>query len=386
MYILMIARGYPTAKHPQWGCFEKDQAEALASIGHKVVVVSFDRRFLLEYRTHRMTRFTHNGITYYNQYILPGVTTMLMVKKHKLALDQWIMGQLLRRVIKEQGKPDVIYGQFFFNTVLAIPTCKKEHIPLVGIEHLERFNDTKLDSMTGYQSPIAYRHVDGLIAVSETLRKALMRHFSRDSHVVHNTYGSEFYFAPTTSNNKIRLVATGSLVYRKGFDLLIQALAQANLPAGQWELNIIGNGEERARLQAQIDELHLADSIHLLGKHDKAFIADLLRQSDCFILPSRGENFSVAVLEALACGLPVIASICGGIRECIDERNGLLFEVDDVHGLTQCLEHMAAHYREYDRAAIAADCDARFSPRVIAQQLTEIFEQTITTYHQSSAT
>ena len=50
MYILMISRGIPSEKHPMWGCFAKDQAEALASIGHKVVVASVDSSFLFEFR------------------------------------------------------------------------------------------------------------------------------------------------------------------------------------------------------------------------------------------------------------------------------------------------------------------------------------------------
>ena len=103
----------------------------------------------------------------------------------------------------------------------------------------------------------------------------------------------------------------------------------------------------------------------------------ILKNSSIFLLPSRNENFSVAVLEALACGLPVIASICGGIRECINEKNGLLFPVDDVEKLAQSILYAVQHLDKYDRKAIAEDCQARFSPEVIAKQLTQIFEDTI---------
>ena len=106
-------------------------------------------------------------------------------------------------------------------------------------------------------------------------------------------------------------------------------------------------------------------------------VAKILKNSSIFLLPSRNENFSVAVLEALACGLPVIASICGGIRECINEKNGLLFPVDDVEKLAQSILYAVQHLDKYDRKAIAEDCQARFSPEVIAKQLTQIFEDTI---------
>ena len=127
----------------------------------------------------------------------------------------------------------------------------------------------------------------------------------------------------------------------------------------------------------QIDESGFSENIHLVGSKNKLEIAQMLNESDVFVLPSRNENFSVAVLEALASGLPVIASICGGIRECINEKNGILFKVDDVEGLSLCLKYMYEHHQDYDRQAIADDCKARFSSEVIAKQLTEIFEDVV---------
>lgn len=386
MYILMIARGYPTAKHPQWGCFEKDQAEALASIGHKVVVVSFDRRFLLEYRTHRMTRFTHNGITYYNQYILPGVTTMLMVKKHKLALDQWIMGQLLRRVIKEQGKPDVIYGQYFFNTVLAVPTCQHYNIPLVGIEHAGRFYDDHLDAQTLFQATIVHTHADSIIAVSQTLRAALKRHFNIDAQVVHNSYSADFTYQAVQPNSTLRMVTTSSLVPDKGIDVMLSALALYNQTNSHWALTIIGNGPEKVKLQQLTQRLQISDHVHFTGSITKQEIKTIYSHTDLYLSASFCETFGVAILEALACGIPVISTICGGPEDFITPAEGLLVPTHDSQAMADAIEYFQHHADQYNRPAIAQKCIDCFSPRVIAQQLTEIFEQTITTYHQSSAT
>ena len=147
-------------------------------------------------------------------------------------------------------------------------------------------------------------------------------------------------------------------------------------------MNIIGGGEERENLQKQIKDLGLQDNIHLLGQKTKTEIVDILRDSNAFILPSRNENFSVAVLEALACGLPVISSICGGIRECIFDFNGLLFPVNDVDALADAIKYIFENYQSYDRAKIAEDCKNRFSPEVIARQLTDIFEKVVEEHKQ----
>ncbi len=373
MYILMIARGVPTPQAPQWGCFEKDQAEALAAMGHKVVVASVDSRFMLTFRPIGITHQIINGIDYYNSFLVPGAITDLFGNAFNLRVKTAQFNRIVKRILKEHGKPDIIFGQFFFNTVLGVEAHKKYHIPLVGIEHAGRFNDDVLDPKTQYEATQTYQHTDAVIAVSSNLKSAINRHFSIDPHIVYNTFGKEFSYKPHTFDGTCHFVSTGSLLYDKGFDLLITALANINSLSPDWDLNIIGEGKYRPQLEELIAQYQLQTKVHLLGKRNKTEIAAMLQASDCFILPSRGENFSVAVLEALACGCPVISSDCGDIKVCINESNGLLFPVGDIPALENRLQYMLAHLGDYDRQAIADDCQARFSSAVIAKQLSDIF-------------
>lgn len=385
MNVLMISRGFPTKKYPQWGCFEKDQAEALAKIGHNVVVVSVDSRFLFSWRKLGITHISENGVNYYNSFWIPGVITNLFGLKFNKQIKDLQIDRIYKIVEKEHGKPDIIFGQFFFNTFIGVELKKRYHIPLIGIEHAARFNADILDKTTSFQASFAYMHADKIITVCSPLRDRIKYFFNKDSVVVHNIVDGSFFsdvltFGPNV--NKIKFVTTGSLIYRKGFDLLPRAFAKLNLPEEKWEMNIIGGGEERENLQKQINDLGLQNNIHLLGQKTKTEIVDILRDSNAFILPSRNENFSVAVLEALACGLPVISSICGGIRECIFDFNGLLFPVNDVDALADAIKYMFENYQSYDRAKIAEDCKNRFSPEVIARQLTDIFEKVVEEHKQ----
>ena len=378
MFILMISRGIPTAREPQWGCFEKDQAEALAALGHKVVVASVDSRFRFRLRKPGITIEEKNGVTFYNSFVIPAAISGLLGESFKEKAKEWQLERIYNAIERKYGKPDVIYGEFFFNSYMAIPICKKHGIPLVTIEHAARFNEDTIDRLSLYQSQEVYKATSANIAVSQSLRKALKKRFGIECDVVYNMYGKEFKYQPENKDSEVfTFVTTGSLIYRKGFDLLPKAFGNINLPKHKWRMLIIGGGEEHDRLQKLIDESGFHSDIILVGQKGKTEIAQLLNQSDAFVLPSRNENFSVAVLEALACGLPVIASICGGIRECIDDKNGILFEVDDVNGLSHCLKHVFEHRLDYDHAAIAADCRARFSSEVIAKQLTEIFNKAV---------
>jgi glycosyltransferase involved in cell wall biosynthesis len=382
MYILLISRGIPSKKDPLWGCFEFDQARALRSIGHKVVVLSVDERVRFYRRKIGLMHKVVDGIDCYNYCLLPKKISELFGFNFSSKVSFAHYDFLLKKIIKEHGTPDIIYSHYLTTSYVATLLKKKWNIPLVAIEHWSEINKDKLNSWVKKVGQLTYNNVDRLISVSLSLQDRIVQHFGVNSLVIHNMVGADFFNQKNKFNfdGNIRFVTTGRLVYGKGFDLLPRAFAKLNLPKEKWEMNIIGGGEEYDNLQKQINELKLQDNIHLLGQKTKAEVVDILKISNAFILPSRAENFSVAVLEALACGLPVISSICGGIRECIFDFNGLLFPVDDVDALADAIKYMFDNYQSYNRQKIAEDCKNRFSPEVIAHQLTDVFELVLKEY------
>lgn len=378
MRIFLISRGFPTKEDPTWGCFELDQALALSEMGHDVVMLSVDTRTRLRWRKIGISEYHKGNVHALNIFVAP-CPPLIVGWKLRQKIATKLLSILYKCACKKYGQPDVLYSHYLFNSQLAVSIKQKYNIPLVCIEHWSVLNIRPIPKWVRTMVRATYPNSDRIVAVSESLKCSIQEHrnlYAID--VVHNLVGKEFTCQPNNTPHPLTFVTTGSLIYRKGFDLLIEALHRINnqLPKG-WQCNIIGGGEKMAELQQQIDEAQLNNQIHLVGQKNKQEIVQLLQQSDIFVLPSRNENFSVAVLEALACGLPIIASICGGIRECIAEHNGLLFPVDDTDALANAILHMATHLSDYDRKAIADDCQARFSPQVIARQLTDIFQQVI---------
>lgn len=382
MNIILFTRGIPSKYHPQWGCFEKDQAEALAAYGHKVVCISFDARF----KSHRGKLGLHhyeniNGVEYYNYVLPPKVIFPKFINYSKHFINP-ALNKIYSLIEKRNGKPDIIYSQFFQNAILGINLSKHLKIPVVYIEHLAKFNNPNIKNTDLHKEKFACLNCNSLITVSQNLGNALKNLFNVDFKVVNNLYGTEFGKKPTflTKNNIFTIVSSGSLVYRKGFDLLIKSLSQVSIPRDKWKLNIIGWGEERKNLEHLIKEKNLQNNVFLLGKMDKNQIANQLSKSDVFVLPSRNENFSVSILEGLSMGLPVIATDCGGIRECINDNNGIIVPVDNMEALTHALEYIYENYHKFNKMAIYEDCNLRFSPSAIAYKLTQIFEETIEKY------
>lgn len=377
MFVILISRGVPSKRDPQWGCFEKDQAEALTNLGHKVVVISVDSRFRTYWRKIGMTHHRINDIDYFDYFLVPGVITRnLGGLRFNYFVKKRLLQKLFARVVREHGMPDILYSHYLPNSYLALSLKEKYHLPLVAIEHWSQLNKDVLSDYVSWLGQSTYLNCNKTISVSESLRKRLIQHFQKDSIVIHNMVGAEFCnnYSRGNPEGKIRFVSTGSLLFGKGYDLLISAFDRLKLPENTWELLIIGEGNERVNLQTQIERAKLGNNICLLGRKGKKEIVDILSKSDVFVLPSRSENFSVAVLEALCMGIPVIASICGGIRECIDSSNGLLFPVEDIDSLSKAIQVMYTDYSKYDRKRIAMDSRARFSPEVIARQLTEVFK------------
>ena len=103
-------------------------------------------------------------------------------------------------------------------------------------------------------------------------------------------------------------------------------------------------------------------------------LAEAYAGADCFVLASRSETFGVAYIEAMAAGLPVIATRCGGPEDFVTEENGILIPVDDEDALTGAMEHMMLRREDYDSAAISADIRRKFAPETIAARLTELYE------------
>jgi glycosyltransferase involved in cell wall biosynthesis len=131
------------------------------------------------------------------------------------------------------------------------------------------------------------------------------------------------------ATNTLRVAFSGRLIELKGVDLLLEAAAEARRQLGDssdLELNIIGDGEITAKLREHADHLGLNGSVRFHGWQPHAVCARKLASMDALAMPSLCECGGAAVLEAMALGLPVIASKWGGPADYVDSTCGMLVE------------------------------------------------------------
>lgn len=134
-----------------------------------------------------------------------------------------------------------------------------------------------------------------------------------------------------------RIVFVGRLHPQKGLDTLLQACQQLRQQyKGGLQLQLLGEGPLREELVLLAEKLEISDIVHFMGQTDQ--VMSYLQQADIFVLPSRAEGISNALLEAMAAGLPAVASrIPGNVDVVEHEKNGLLFTVDDPDSLASSL-------------------------------------------------
>jgi glycosyltransferase involved in cell wall biosynthesis len=168
----------------------------------------------------------------------------------------------------------------------------------------------------------------------------------------------------TPDDGVVRLLAIGSIVPRKGYDVLIAALALlAELP---WRLVIAGDSTRdpatAAQLTADIARHKLADRVTVLGAQSPESIAELYADADLFVLASRLEGYGMVYAEAMMHGLPVVGTTAGAIPEVVPASAGVLVAPDDVAALTLVLHRLIGSPEERGRLAEGARAAAARLP------------------------
>ncbi len=259
--------------------------------------------------------------------------------------------RLLRRV-----RPQILHASSSKAGVLGRLAAAATRVPI-------RFFTVHGWAFSAYSGPagLLYRVSDRLMAPLTTVTICVSEQELADgleagacrtesSVVIHNAV--DVSAAPRSGHDRPtpRLIAVGRLKAPKDFLTLIRALAA--LPADAFEALIVGDGPDRAEVEAEVRRLGLEGRVQLAG--ERSDVLELLAASDVFVLSSRSEGLPVSVLEAMAAELPVVASDVGGLSELVvDGETGVLVPPGDASGLADALGRLVVD-RELRRKLGAA--------------------------------
>jgi glycosyltransferase involved in cell wall biosynthesis len=141
------------------------------------------------------------------------------------------------------------------------------------------------------------------------------------------------------------------------------------------ELWVVGDGPELSSLVHLVSELNLSESVQFLGAKSKPEIAALMRQSHVFVLTSLWDSSPVVIIEALASGLPVVATDVGGIPELVKPFCGRLVSPADVDEISEGIGHVVNHLAEYSQSRITAYAQREFSLLSVGKRYSDVYQE-----------
>jgi L-malate glycosyltransferase len=338
----------------------------LAARGHEVHFITYAQPFRLPYFMERI---------YYHEVEVPSYP-LFEHPPYNLALSVAIQN------VVEQHDLDLVHAHY------AVPHATsawiaKELLGREGFRIATTLHGTDItlvgqDPSFRSLTEFSIRKSDGLTAVSEFLRRETHEHFHiplDDIHVIPNFVDLDKYRRDAYPCHRSKLTQPGEKLVThisnfrtvKRVDDVVRIFAriQREVPA---RLLLVGDGPDRVKVQETADSEGVADRVLFLGKQNS--VAELLSCSDLFLLPSETEAFGLVALEAMACGVPVVATRTGGIPEVIDDgSSGYLADVGDIETMSEAGLRLLTDADAWSEFSAAARRGAeRFSSvRVVSQ-------------------
>lgn len=370
MKVAILSSGIPTAQYPLNGIFAFDQAKALSNKGIDVTMLSLDLRSIRKIRPWGYTHGIKEGVIWHNISIPIGPLYFI----HRL-IRKPLLRYLFSKAFKDKPKPDILHSHFAGE--YAYMLNQLYNIPYVVTEHSSSINVDTLPEKVKKRYREIYINARTVIAVSSALSTKIRQHTGVNSIVIPNIIDTRLFNDVVKKEHEgFRLVTTSNLIPLKRTLNILKVLPTILEEKGYGvHLDIIGDGPSKQDLLSFVINNGIEKYVTFHGLQKRECISKIYESADCFVLPSSSETFGVAYVEAMAAGLPVIATRCGGPEDFVTINNGLLIEVDDLQQLKESIIYMYEHITEFNTKTIKNNVCAKFSPDVVAKRIISIYEK-----------
>ena len=302
-------------------------------------------------------------------------------------------GAWLRHRWSTGPAPDVVHAHFWMSGVAGLPVCRRLGIPFVQTFHalgsVKRRHQGDADTSPPGRRALELKLARGADAVVATCSDevdelARMGAGSARIRVVPcgvdlSVFGPDGPAWPRPAGGRHRIVCLSRLVERKGIDTMVAAMGRVKdadlLVAGGPPTDRLTLDPDARRLLERSMAWGVADRVQLLGRVDRADVPALLRSADLLVTVPAYEPFGIVPLEAMACGIPVVASAVGGMLDTVtDGVTGVHVRPGDIAGLARVVRELLADPRRRrdlgDAAAVAA---RRYSWRRVADETAAVY-------------
>jgi len=386
--ILIIPSWYP----PDGGYFFKEHSEAISKMGWKTDVLVnrlVGLRKLIKTGWSALQGYRvndENGLRVIRSFYLK------MPGSEKYNIHAWARRTLriYEKYEKQFGRPDLILAHSVTWAAYAACLIKFKHsIPYVIVEHRSFFvwsTEEARQMVKPFHIPffeLTYTHCEKLVLVSDSLKKgieAVVPSAMKRSMVIPNMIREDLFIPPkeTRKSDPFLFLWAGRLEHVKGVDLLLEAVKTLSDTTDlQFSVRLAGKGSLREELEQEAVNLGVSDQVFFLGRLSRAEMLKEMQEANCFILPTRYEAFGVVLIEAMATGLPLIATRSGGPDSIVTKENGLLVEPDNPDELARAMKELIVNISSYSAKEIRAQTLKRYGDSSVMEQYNQLFLQVL---------
>lgn len=365
--VLYVTHSYPSLSHPAKGIFILDELKILnLHINLKVCVVNTFIKNIFYRKTKYDSLFETTSLSYFS----------LPLEIVKLKKGFFISKSL--RQFSEFKYFDIIHTHFLVPSGLITPYINKPNIITV---HGSDWNKYK-DNLTWF--PIlkkSLKNASAIIVVSDSLKLSISNYIpevKNNIYCIPHSFDSFWLGLPISENlknEKIKIVTVASLIPTKGVIFLIKALQKLS-PNIKIELTIFSIQQNKSyskKVYAEINKLRSNIVVNIKGESSRIEIRKAYHESCFSILPSIKEGFGLSIIEANACGLPVISTNSGGPESIINYNNGILVEPGNSVELKEAILKMIQNLPNLDRLKLRNYTIERFSSETKKESILKVY-------------
>jgi glycosyltransferase involved in cell wall biosynthesis len=396
--ILFVTSWYPNDRAPISALFVKEHAKA-AALHNNVVVLSMGDKSP-----------TVKGLFDVDVKDEDGIKTIRLTHKDfkilKITAVLSIFSSLfyMFKIKKDGFKPDIIHANIFQAGVPSVLFGKLTHTKTIITEHWSGFARNLLSKLEIIKAKFVFNNADMILPVSDALKLSIEKYgISGEFRIVPNVIDIDLFkpapsYDISTDNelnsrasnkdmidngnvgkgNAVKLILmVAEQLPVKGIPDALKAIKEIKAKRNDFILNIFGDGENKAEYEQLSVSYGLKDCVKFHGAQPKTMVASFMRHSSFLLLTSHYETFGCVAVEAMASGIPIVASCVGGISSLVPENAGILVEPGNASMLVSAIEFMLDNSDSYKKNEISKYVRSRFSTEMIGKELNSIYHEVL---------
>ena len=383
MHILIIpSENFVTKKNPLGGIFQYDQAKALSKAGHKTGVISVGFITLRHlFQSYPYEKCENSGtLTIFRMYKRSFLLERFVPPAVNIERSLNLFKSLYAEYEEHYGQPDVVHAHNFFYAGFHAKWLFEQYgIPFILTEHSSAFVQQQHSHRRDDALKNVAERAGVLSCVSTHLKFYMQRRFGFNFCLLPNIVDFSFFEEPlgcSASKEVFVFLTVGSLDKNKNQSLLLRAFADG-FKRKSALLRIAGEGSLRSELEKLSKYLGIVNQVRFLGQIPREKVLEEMQSAHCFVLPSNYETFGVVLIEALACGLPLIATRSGGPEDIVNPGNGLLIDVGSKRQLIDAMRFIRQNLTSYDRQQLRDEARSKFGEEAFVKNTVALYEKAI---------